>query len=368
MLKSTVAVAFEKKKFRKKCLVNFSTSLTCRYMMSKKDFERILERYLNNAATDEEIRWIEKWYSSLESENNYPVLTPEEEAIIDQADLENIQKKIAGKKNKTILWPSLAAAAALLIIGVIAIYSLTPDSATSIKNTILSTLTDPEIVNNSDTVKVVWLSDSSQVYLQPNSTIRISSDFNTDDRKVTLTGQAFFNVAHNIAKPFKVFTHDVVTTVLGTSFTINAPSDQEKIIVIVQTGRVAVSSGISESEDSKIKQEVVVTPNQQAVFNPETKELKASLIQSPVVLNIPDKTKEVFDEVPIIDILQKIEKVYGVEILYDAQALANCKITTAFFQEGLYERLDILSKAISATYIVEGTYIVFNSKGCTINP
>lgn len=339
-------------------------------MMSKKDFERILEHYLNNAATEEETRWIEKWYSSLESENNYPVLTPEEETIIDQADLENIQKKIAEKKSKTIVfWPSLAAAATLLIIGVMAIYSLTPGSATSIKSNILSRFTDEKIVNNSDTVKIVWLSDSSQVSLQPNSTIRISSDFNTDDRKVTLTGQAFFNVAHNIDKPFKVFTHDVVTTVLGTSFTINAPSEQGKIIVIVQTGRVAVASGINESEDSKIKkQEVVVTPNQQAVFNPETKELKASLVESPVVLNIPDKTKEVFDEVPIIDILKKIEKVYGVEIRYNEQALATCKITTAFFQEGLYERLDILSKAISATYTVEGTHIVFNSQGCSINP
>lgn len=339
-------------------------------MMSKKDFERILERYLNHVATDAEVRQIEKWYSALESENNYPVLTPEEEAIIDQADLENIQKKIAEKRKKNIVFrPLLSAAAALLIIGVIAIYSFTTDSVTSVNNKILSRLTDQEIANSSATVKTVWLSDSSQVSLQPNSTIRISADFNQHDRKIVLEGQAFFNVAHNIEKPFKVFTHDVVTTVLGTSFTINAPSDQEKITVIVQTGRVAVASGVNESDDSQTKkQEVVVTTNQQAVFNPETKELKASLIYNPVILNIPDRTKEIFDEVPITDILRKIEKLYGVDIVFDEQALASCKITTAFFQEGLYERLDILSKAISATYTVEGTHIVFISKGCAINP
>lgn len=336
--------------------------------MSKKDFERILERYLNNTATDKEIQWIEKWYSSLESENNYPRLTVEEEEAIDQADLQNIQKKITEKKHKTLIyWPSLAAAAVVLIASVITIYSLTSNSEASITRKVLSMLTDQEIVNTSTTVEMVWLSDSSQVFLEPNSMIRISSDFNEADRKITLKGEAFFHVAHNKEKPFKVFTHDVLTTVLGTSFTINAPSDQEKITVIVRTGRVAVSSGVSESADSKIKQEVVVTPNQQAVFNPETKELKATLVQSPVVLNVPDKSKEVFDEVPITDILQKIEKVYGVEIRYDEKALAHCKITTAFFQEGLYERLDVLSKAINATYTVEGTQIRFNSNGCSIN-
>ena len=337
-------------------------------MMSKKDFERILERYLNNAATDEEIHWIEKWYSTLESENNYPRLTVEEEEAIDRADLQNIQKKIAEKKRRTVIyWPSLAAAAVVLIASVITIYSITSGSEASVTRKVLSMLTDQEIVNDSAGVKMVWLPDSSQVYLQPYSTIRISSDFNEADRKIILHGEAFFNVAHNKEKPFKVYTHDVLTTVLGTSFTINAPSDQEKITVIVRTGRVAVSSGINESVDSKIKQQVVVTPNQQAVFNPETKELTATLIQSPVVLNTPDRSKEVFDEVPITDILQKIEKVYGVEIRYDEKALAHCKITTAFFQEGLYERLDVLSKAINATYTVEGTHIVFNSTGCSIN-
>ena len=338
-------------------------------MMSKKDFERILERYLNGTATQHEIRLIEKWYSSLESENKYPILRAEEEQAIDQSDLESIQKRINRKKNKTIaFWPTLAAAAAVLIIGAVLIYNLTTDPANAIRNKTSLALTDQEIVNGSSGVKVVKLPDSSQVFLQPNSMIRISGDFNKGDRKISLKGEAFFNVVRNENQPFKVFTHDVVTTVLGTSFTIKAPSEKEKITVVVRTGRVAVSSNAGEPGSEKGKpQEVIVTPNQQAVFNPESKVLKAMLVQNPVVLNKPDKPKEVFDEEPIINILQKIETLYGVEIQYDEPALANCRITTAFLKEGLYERLDVLSKAIGATYTVEGTQILFNSKGCAIN-
>src|SRR5687768_975105 len=98
-------------------------------MMSKKDFERILERYLNGTATEQEVRRIEKWYSSLDSENDYPVLGAVEEERIGQADLEKINERISVKKHRIIgFWPSLAAAAAVIIIGVIAIRSLTTNS------------------------------------------------------------------------------------------------------------------------------------------------------------------------------------------------------------------------------------------------
>jgi transmembrane sensor len=338
-------------------------------MMSKKDFERILERYLNGTATEQEGRRIEKWYSGLDSENDYPVLDAVEEERIDQADLEMIKKRISAKKHRIIgFWPSLAAAAAVTLIGVIAIDSFISNSSSSVKDKISSALTDREIVNELSEIKVVKLSDASHVFLHPGSMIRIAGDFNKGDRKVTLKGEAFFDVTRDERQPFKVFTHDVVTTVLGTSFTIKAPSETEKITVVVRTGRVAVSSEAAGPANEKAnRQEVIVTPNQQAVFNPESKTLKAILVQDPVALNKPDKTKEVFDEEPIINILTKIEELYGVEIQYDVSALATCRITTAFLHEGLYERLNVLSKAIGATYAVEGTTIRFESKGCSLN-
>jgi transmembrane sensor len=338
-------------------------------MMSKKDFERILERYLNGTATEREVRRIEKWYSSLDSENDYPVLGAVEEERIGQADLEKIKERISVKKHRIIgFWPSLAAAAAVTIIGVIAINSLTTNSASSGKDRISSAFPDREIANESSEIKMVKLSDSSHVFLHPGSIIRVAGDFNKGDRKVSLKGEAFFDVTRDERRPFKVFTHDVVTTVLGTSFTIKAPSEKEKITVVVRTGRVAVSSKAAGPANEEVNlQEVIVTPNQQAVFNPENKTLKAILVQDPVALNKPDKTKQVFDEEPIINILKNIEVLYGVEILYDASVLATCRITTAFLHEGLYDRLNVLSKAIGATYTVEGTTIRFESNGCSSN-
>lgn len=339
-------------------------------MISKKDFEQILQRYFNGTATDREIEWIEKWYQSLDSKNNYPAINESDEQSLHQQDWKKIQKRIKNQK-KILFWPSLAAAAASVIMGLIFIYNLDPGQEISDKGKKSISLAEEKIVNESDDVKMVMLPDSSTVLLQPHSTIRISAAFNNGDRKISLSGEAFFNVVRDKNRPFKVYTHDVVTTVLGTSFTIKAPSVKEKIIVVVKTGRVAVSSNVSTTANRKAAaQEVIVTPNQQAVFNPESKVLKATLVQNPVILSKTEQTKqtksrEIFDETPIIDILDKVEEIYGVEIQYDRAVLINCRITTAFLNEGLFERLDILSKAIGGSYAVEETQIIFKSNGCT---
>jgi ferric-dicitrate binding protein FerR (iron transport regulator) len=343
-------------------------------MMSEKDIARILERYLNGTATEEERRWVEKWYSTLESENNNPVLSDAEQEKFDRSDLEMIRRRISGKKHKLItFWPSLLAAAAVVIIGAFFIYNTSRLNFTS-DPTAPGKAESPvatmrKIINTHDHIRVVRLEDASRVDLQPGSTLWIFADFNGHDRKVVLQGEAFFSVARDEAKPFIVFSHDVVTKVLGTSFTIKAPSKNEKVTVAVRTGLVAVSRNAEApgSEEDQ-KQEVLVTPNQQVVFDPEKKVLEATLIPEPVVLDSPRATKVVYDEEPIVTILQQIEELYGVQIHYDAAVLSGCRITTAFQREGLYERLDILTKAIGATYKVEGTSIVFNSTGCETNP
>ena len=78
-------------------------------MTSKKDFERILERYLNGTATEQEIKWVEKWYSTLDSTQDDPLLDERDEKILHQHDWQDIQKgsakKIAAFFSFGLLWP-----------------------------------------------------------------------------------------------------------------------------------------------------------------------------------------------------------------------------------------------------------------------
>lgn len=94
--------------------------------------------------------------------------------------------------------------------------------------------------------KVFHLPDGSTVTLNSASEIRYRNTFSSD-RTIELTGQAFFDVERNEELPFTVISGELSTTVLGTSFDINAYPDEDRMHVAVVTGKVKVDTenGIS---------------------------------------------------------------------------------------------------------------------------
>src|SRR5690606_20377981 len=95
------------------------------------------------------------------------------------------------------------------------------------------------IRNMRSSALLVALSDGSKVVLNPGSTVSFTPVFASGVREVSLEGEAFFDVAKDSLSPFVVKTSQLVTRVLGTSFTVKANKGGENIIVTVRTGRVA---------------------------------------------------------------------------------------------------------------------------------
>lgn len=104
----------------------------------------------------------------------------------------------------------------------------------------------------------VRLPDGSVVTLKEGSTLTYTKRYGKDTREVTLTGEAFFHVAHNPFTPFKVRTGKLVTTVLGTAFNIKVTVG-DKVTVTVSRGEVAVSD--DRTTDGRL------TPNEQIAVN-----------------------------------------------------------------------------------------------------
>jgi transmembrane sensor len=339
-------------------------------MRSIRSFKKMLGRFLAGSSTPLENRAIEKWYTSLDAQNNFPELANEEAEFLHTSDFEKIQKKIRRKERSSkILWPSIGVAAALVLFGIVYINYI--NSSWYRNSNIIEQEgrivmgSEGKYYNNTSTTKEIWLIDSSKIALHPKSSISVSGSFNEKDRRVELEGEAFFQIKRNEHKPFLVFSFGVVTKVLGTSFVIKAPSKHQKVIVVVKTGKVSVST--NEKEKSyKVRNELVLTPNQQAAFDPDQKLLKASIIEKPEAL-IPAKVRIEYDEEPVSNILNDLENLYGVEIQFDAEALKNCRITTAFTKEGLYQRLEILSRAVGAKYSINGLQVSFTDSKCQIN-
>ncbi len=89
----------------------------------------------------------------------------------------------------------------------------------------------------------VTLSDGTRVWLNATSSIRYPVEFTGDTRTVTVTGEAYFEVAKDAAKPFFVQVRDLTVAVLGTDFNINAYADEPAIRTTLLTGSVKVLFG-----------------------------------------------------------------------------------------------------------------------------
>lgn len=228
-----------------------------------------------------------------------------------------------------------------------------------------------EQTNHTDKPILIRLSDGSTVQLQPNSQLSYPDRFTTDRRKVRLTGDAFFQVTRNPAQPFLVYAGETVTKVVGTSFRVRAFEQDKTVSVVVRTGRVSV---FSRRDFDRLEQQattrvagVLLTPNQRATFQRENEQLDKDLIEEPVPLpSVPPHQELIFDDRPVSEVLTALENQYGLDIVFDAETLSHCPITTTLSSnEGLYKRLERICRAIGATYETVDGQLIINSTGCT---
>lgn len=221
-----------------------------------------------------------------------------------------------------------------------------------------------ETVNDGTSIRYITLPDSSTIQLQPGGKLSYQADFSGPKREIYLSGEAFFDVVRNPDRPFFVYTDQLVTKVLGTSFTIKAQPGEDQIQVIVKSGRVSVYTNTVGSEN-KGNNEVLLTPNQKVVFMAQENQFARSLIESPELLPVVDlKPTFVFKAAPIREVFEKLEKAYGIEIVFDEETMNNCYLTASFTDEPLFEKLDLITRTLNASYQQVDGQIIISSKGC----
>lgn len=221
-----------------------------------------------------------------------------------------------------------------------------------------------QISNNTADSMIIKLPDNSRITLSRGAIIRYKTCFTDSVREVYLTGDAFFEVTRNPRKPFVVYTNELTTKVLGTSFWIKTNGDDKHMTVAVKTGKVFVYKK-TKGDSVKQSEGVILLPNQQADYKADSDRLSRTLVDEPLpILPASERQPTTFDNIPIAELLENLEKSYGVDIQFDKSLLTGCRLTTSFNDESLYQRLDVLCEAINATYKIEDTHIIINARRC----
>ena len=226
-----------------------------------------------------------------------------------------------------------------------------------------------ESVNTSEKPISLKLPDESIVELAPNSRIGYSNNFDSNDtRDVYLSGEAFFKVTKNPARPFRVFASEIVTKVLGTSFIVRSFERDTVIQVTVKTGKVSVYSQASEKKNAKSTSQlggIILTPNQELVYTKSEQKFQKNLLADPTeIAPKPADQDLLYEEVPVEKLFSQLSKSYGINITYDVESLKKCTVTADLRKEPFYRKLDLICKAIGAKYEIIDGQIVILTKGC----
>jgi ferric-dicitrate binding protein FerR (iron transport regulator) len=175
-----------------------------------------------------------------------------------------------------------------------------------------------------------------------------------------LSGEAFFDVKKDPSKPFFVYAGDLTTRVLGTSFTVRSFEKENVASVEVRTGSVSVVARAPRKTQS-----VVLAPNQQASFFRKEERLSMGLVKAPQpVIPQAELPGFTFHNAPVSTIFDSLARAYGIEIVYDKEAVAACRLTSSIQEESLFEILDVICEAIEADYEVAGARIKISEPNC----
>ncbi|MEB2780464.1 DUF4974 domain-containing protein [Algoriphagus sp. C2-6-M1] len=281
---------------------------------------------------------LNQWYNSLNEEVTKPMDSTQLKLQAWESISNEIHSvKVLDRNEKKIVFGSWIWKAAILLIICGAGYKLftnLPEPTEKAK------LVAGAYINDIGKVSAFLLPDGSKVWLSTGSKLEYAEDF-PSNRKVSLSGEAFFEVIRNPESPFKIMTGAVATEVLGTSFNLKS-YNQSEVELSVYSGRVKLSDQQSKLDSAILLMgEKISWTAQAGLSEPELFD----------VAELPDWRlgKITFDNASIEVIQSTLKRWYDVSIEVQGNG-TNCHYSGEFQQASLEQILETLSYALNLTY------------------
>jgi ferric-dicitrate binding protein FerR (iron transport regulator) len=325
--------------------------------MNRQELFELIDKWTKGEATEQEVKALMNYYYSFRGTGEWDDLQlgslRQFEAEMEQRLLDNIrQTPPETTPVRRIWWPKVAVAVVVLLLAG-ALWTYLADW-----RQLSRPVKTKEIVTLPGQHRQVKLPDGTQVWLSPASSLLYAKDFVGGERHVWLDGEAFFDVAQDPAHPFGIVTGGALTTVLGTSFNIQAYPGQADFRVTVVTGKVTVSKTRVSGTSSR-KAAITVSPNQRADFNNLTGTISVSdhVDTEPFLLRRTGTLK--YKGAPLQEVVSTLGNYYNVSITIDGPT-ADCFYFGEFrIDKGLEKALQQLCLTLNATLVKEGaTYII----------
>lgn len=194
------------------------------------------------------------------------------------------------------------------------------------------------------------LADGTKVWLNAASSLKYPTAFNSNERVVELTGEGYFEVAHNNNKPFKVIANNQTVQVLGTHFNINAYHDENSIATTLAEGSVKVNTKNGASK--------MLIPGEQAQVIGDLINIKAVEVEDATAWIHNDF---VFNKEDMASIMRKISRWYDVEVICPAN------LSKMVFS-GSVSRTKNIKQVLRIMELTESIHFKFEGRRITVMP
>jgi ferric-dicitrate binding protein FerR (iron transport regulator) len=197
----------------------------------------------------------------------------------------------------------------------------------------------------------ITLPDGTKVWLNAASSIKFPAVFSGTERNVDVTGEAYMEIAKNVKQPFRVKANGTEIQVLGTSFNINAYSDEEAIKTTLVEGSVKIKTS---------KEEVVLKPGEQAVINKDdNSSIQKLLVQADDALAWKNGIFN-FTDISLKEAMRQLARWYDLEVVYK-----NDVSNIRFY--GKLSRSLSLSELLEALKVTELHFSVDNNRKLVVS-
>ncbi|MDN5286920.1 MAG: FecR family protein [Mucilaginibacter sp.] len=310
--------------------------------MQDKEFDKLIDQYLNGQLSMEEKFKVEEWLKHIADERAFDALTDVEKNDSQKRTYDELMNRIEPANNRVSSFFIINMRPWLKIASCIALVGILLFAFNNQLKELFNIHQYASVSNSTGHITKSILSDGSIVWLKGNSKLTYPLKFKGDLRNVDLDGEALFEVAKDPKHPFVIHCGVLTTRVLGTSFNIKHVNS--KIEVNVLTGRVFLSSANAGA--------IILLPHQKAVYSEQKKII--TKVAHPI-LEVASLTKGTeydmfFNDATIEEVLQRVEKKFEVKITCKTSRSSNIRITADFTDQSLTNTMNMMCEALNLDF------------------
>ena len=160
----------------------------------------------------------------------------------------------------------------------------------------------------------IVLEDGSEVWLNSESELIYPESFSETERRVTVSGEAYFKIAKDEERPFYVETGKQLVQVYGTEFNIRSYNEDENIYTTLVNGSIA----LSKTDDKSGR--LMLTPGHQVLFNKENKITSVRSVDTEVITSWRHG-RFVFEEQKLEQIMIELSRWYSFDFIFESDNL-----------------------------------------------